>query len=174
MLNDDIAISMLEGCDDATISGLIALLSDAIDDGASVGFVTPLDKHAADTYFRRALTDVAGGSKVMWIAKDAIGIVATVQLALAMQPNGSHRAEVQRLLVHRRARRRGLGTALMRVLEGEAAATGRTLLVLNTRAGDPPERLYRSLGYQVVGVIPRFARNPDGTLNDTTIMFKEL
>jgi ribosomal protein S18 acetylase RimI-like enzyme len=167
---DELVPARTEGC----LDGLVDLLVDAVDDGASVGFLAPLGGDAARAYWRSVFADVEKGSLVLLVAREAGAVIGTVQLALAPQPNGSHRAEVRRLLVHRSARRRGVGRALMFELEAVARRLGRTLLVLNTRTGDPPEDLYRRLGYEVVGVIPAFARNPDGTMNTTTIMYRQL
>jgi acetyltransferase len=159
---------------EAVLPGLVALLVEAVDDGASVGFLGPLSSDAAEAYWRERSSDVARGSRVLIVARRGDEVLGTVQLAFAAQENGAHRAEVQRLLVRRASRRAGLGTALMRELERVALERGRTLLFLNTRTGDPPEALYYRLGYSLVGYIPRFARNPDGTFNTTSIMFRHL
>ena len=89
-------------------------------------------------------------------------------------PNAKHRAEVMKLMVHRRARGQGIGRALMLGLEEEARRVGRTLLVLDTRAGDAAERLYARLGYTRVGVIPRYARSASGSLDDTVYFYREI
>ena len=159
---------------EAMLSGLVALLVEAVDDGASVGFLAPLTPEAAEAYWRERASDVARGSRVLIVARRGDEVLGTVQLAFAAQENGAHRAEVQRLLVRRASRHAGLGTALMRELERVALERGRTLLFLNTRTGDPPEALYYRIGYTLVGYIPRFARNPDGTFNTTSIMFRHL
>jgi ribosomal protein S18 acetylase RimI-like enzyme len=97
-----------------------------------------------------------------------------VQLDLSTRANGRHRAEVIRLLVHRRARRRGLGRALMEAVEAEARRRERTTLVLDTRAGDPSEALYQSLGWQRAGVIPRYARSANGAFDASAFYYKLL
>jgi ribosomal protein S18 acetylase RimI-like enzyme len=155
-------------------AALVGLLADAVADGASVGFLAPLDPALAAGYWAERLAEADAGRRVVLVARDAGRVVGAVQVALATDPNGAHRAEVQRLLVLRSHRGRGVGTALMRAAEAEAAARGRTLLVLNTRSGGPPEALYARLGYERAGVIPGFARNPDGTFNDTTVMYRRL
>lgn len=156
------------------LADLIDLLRDAVESGASVGFLAPLGTEQAERYWNERFDEVAVRKRILVAARWRGRVVGSVQLALAAQPNGAHRAEVQRLLVLREQWRRGIGTALMRRLEAAARGRGRTLLVLNTRAGDPPERLYRRLGYRDVGRIPDFARNPDGTFNTTSIMYRHL
>src|SRR5262245_19566362 len=127
-------------------SRLIELLQDAVESGASIGFLPPLGPAEAETYWDQVERDLNAGACVLLIARRGDRVVGTVQLALAQKANGTHRAEVQRLLVHREARRQGFGRALMLEIEAEAASLGRTLLVLDTRQGDPSEALYRSLG----------------------------
>lgn len=156
------------------VDGLVDLLSDAVDDGASVGFLAPLDRALAASYWTERLAEVGRGARLLLVARDGDRIVGSVQLAFASQQNAAHRAEVQRLVVHRDARRRGIGRALMEGLEAAAREHGRTLITLNTRAGDPPEEMYRRLGYTFVGTIPDYARNPDGTMNTTSIMYRLL
>ena len=158
-----------EGLDD-----LLELLNDAVDSGASVGFLSPLDPELAIRYWRERYDEARRGSRIVLVAAAGSRIIGSVQIAFASQQNASHRGEVQRLLVHRSAQRRGLGTELMRRLEALARARGKTLLFLNTRSDDAPEALYARLGYRSVGRIPDFARNPDGSLNTTTLMYKRL
>jgi len=175
MRDDDFEIVRLDADDvEADLQSLVDLLADAVDDGASVGFLGPLDRATAEAYWRRRADEVGRGSRLLLAARDGTRVVGSVQLAFAEQQNGSHRAEVQRLVVHRDARRRGVGRALMLGLEREAREAGRTLLMLNTRAGDPPEALYLGLGYTLVGTVPDYARNPDGTFNTTSIMYRLL
>lgn len=166
------AIDTLEA--ETALADLIALLQDAVESGASVGFLAPLGEDQASIYWRERFEEVTGRKRVLLVARHQGHVVGSVQLALASQPNGSHRAEVQRLIVLRSHQQRGIGSRLMRYAEQSALKLGRTLLVLNTRTGDPPEALYLRLGYQVVGHVPGFARNPDGTLNTTTIMYRHL
>jgi ribosomal protein S18 acetylase RimI-like enzyme len=108
------------------------------------------------------------------VAWDQETVAGSVQLALATRSNGLHRAEIQKLLVHNRARRRGVGTTLMQAAEAEARGAGRTTLVLDTRLGDAGEELYQKLGYTRAGVIPDFARSADGSLHSTVIFYKLL
>lgn len=174
-MNHEPTILLLDPAQAETcLADLSALLIDAVEDGASVGFLAGLTRDEAAVYWRKMCAEVEARSLVVLIARTAGRIVGSVQLALAPQPNGAHRAEVRRLLVHRSVRRQGLGRALMLEAERIARELGRTLLLLNTRTGDPPEQLYRDLGYKVVGTIPDFARNPDGTMNMTTIMYRQL
>jgi GNAT superfamily N-acetyltransferase len=152
----------------------VLLLRDAVDDGASVGFLSPLDSGLAETYWDERLHEAARGKRVILAAYDEDTIVGSVQLVLAPQPNGRHRAEVQRLIVRRDHRHQGIASLLMKRLEDVARENGRILLVLNTRSDDAPEAFYQRLGYSSAGRIPDFARNPDGSFNTTTIMWRRL
>jgi acetyltransferase len=134
----------------------------------------PLDRFLGEAYWRDRAREIAQGRRVVLLAREQLQLVGSVQLGFASQQNASHRAELERLLVARSAQRRGVGTALIRAAEDTALEVGRTLLILNTRTGDPPHMLYSRLGYREVGTIPEFARNPDGTWNTTSILFKHL
>ncbi len=153
---------------------LVAILRDSVAGGASVGFLPPLSVAEAESCWREVADALRGPDRILLIARDDAGVAGTVQLVLADRPNGRHRAEVIRLMVHSTKRRRGVGLALMRAVEPEALRAGRTTLVLNTREGDPSERLYEKLGYVVAGRIPRYARSADGTLHTTLILYKLL
>ncbi len=153
---------------------LAALLRDAVAAGASVGFVLPLPEPVVTNYWQSVIADVAAGDRVLLVATLDGQVVGTVQLALVAKPNAAHRAEVQKLLVHTAARRQGVARALLAAVEQQAAAHGRTLLVLDTRAGDPAAALYRSAGYVAIGVIPDYARSPDGRLEGAEFFYKQL
>lgn len=155
-------------------AAFVALLLDAVDSGASVGFVPPLETAAARTYWNGVRTALGGGNRILLAAVERDGVLGSVQLDLAAQPNGRHRAEVMKLMVHRAARRRGIGRALMAALEDAARRAGRSLLVLDTRVGDSAEQLYLGLGYVRAGVIPRYALSATGTLDATVYMYREL
>lgn len=172
-LSFDVQIELLEPNEDS-MEELVDLLEDAVVDGASVGFILPFDRELGREYWRESFRQAVAGLKAIFVAKLEGRIVGTVILAYPAQQNGACRAEVQRLLVLRSARRRGIGSKLMAALEAAAVEDGRVLLFLNTRTGDPPEELYRRLGYQTVGTIPDFAFNPDGSLNTTTIMYRRI
>jgi ribosomal protein S18 acetylase RimI-like enzyme len=155
---------------------LAEVLHATVHAGASVNFVLPFPLEEARAFWRDTVVPaVRAGSRRVLIARFRDSIAGTVQLALAHQPNQRHRAEVTKLLVHPKARRRGIGRALMESLERVALAEGRTLLTLDTRTGDAAEPLYRALGYVTVGVIPRYSRAVDSPeLESTTILYKEL
>ena len=154
----------------AELAQLVDLLVAVVDDGASVGFLPPLERGEAEAYWR----GVPGPGAVLLVAERGGRIVGTVQLQLAMRANGRHRAEVAKLMVHPDARREGLGRALMAAIEAVARREERSLLVLDTRDGDPSNALYRALGYQEVGLIPGYARSASGELNATVFYFKLL
>ena len=159
---------------DAEIAGLSELLIDCVDGGSSVSFMHPLTRERADAFWRKVATDVAADARALLVAEDALGICGTVQLVLDMPENQPHRADLVKMLVHRRARRRGLGAALMRSAESMALDCGRNLLVLDAVTGDAGERLYTRLGWTRVGVIPRYALMPDGAYCATTFFYRDL
>ncbi len=153
---------------------LCELLTDAVDSGASIGFLPPLSPAEAAEYWASVEAAIRDGSRVVLIALDEGGLIGSVQLDYAMRRNALHRAEIIKLMVHCSARRRGIGRALMLEAARVALGAGRTLLVLDTRLGDPSEALYRSLGYQTAGIIPRYARSASGELHATILMYQEL
>lgn len=152
---------------------LIELLMDVVDQGAAISFLPPLTEGEAGAFWDKAFADLA--HRRILVARDDVGrIQGSVQLLPSANPNQPHRADVAKLLVHNAARRRGIARALMLAVEDEAKALGRTLLTLDTRRGDAAEALYRSLGYSEAGIIPRYAKNADGSFHDTVIFYKEL
>lgn len=155
-------------------AALAGLLLDAVAGGASVGFLPPLDVGAAAAYWQDVERDVAAGHRVLLAAFDGPDLLGAVQLELARKANARHRAEVQKLMVLRAARRRGVGRTLMAEAEDAARIRGRNLLVLDTRAGDDAERLYRALAWTEAGRIPAFARAASGKLETTVLFFKQL
>lgn len=156
------------------IDQLADILVDCVDGGASVSFMRPLTRERAAGFWRRVAEDAAAGKRVLLVAEDARGICGTVQLLLDLPENQPHRADVAKMLVHRRARRRGIGAALMRAAEQAARDCGKTLLVLDTVTGGDAERLYARLGWQRVGVIPGYALFPAGGACDTTVFYRTL
>jgi GNAT superfamily N-acetyltransferase len=152
---------------------LAHVLLDAIDSGAGVSFMPGLTEESAVDWWRHVCTTAADRAAVL-VARDGDGIVGTVQLQPAWAPNQPHRADVAKLIVHRRGRNRGIARNLMRALEQEASNAGFTLLVLDTCEGSPAERLYASMGWQRAGVVPGFALNPDGSLCDTVFFYKRV
>ena len=158
----------------AKLDSLVRLLIDCVDAGASVGFLPPLERTVAKAYWQEASQAVAAGSRILLVAQEDARLIGTVQLDLCMRGNGLHRAEVSKLLVDTSCRRRGVGRRLMEALEAEAQTMGRTLLFLDTRAGDPSERLYQKLGYIMAGTIPYYAQSADGTLHTTVFYYRLL
>ena len=134
----------------------------------------PLSHDRALAFWQRVAQDVRAGKRALIVAEDDAGICGTVQLVLDLPENQPHRAELVKMLVHRRARRQGLAATLMRAAESTALDCGRTLLVLDTVTGSAAERLYTRLGWQRVGVIPRYALMPDGAPCATTFFYKDL
>jgi ribosomal protein S18 acetylase RimI-like enzyme len=154
------------------IDDLIELLRDSVDSGASVGFLPPLLLAEARHYWAQVIADIERGARVLLVARQGGQIVGTVQLEPATKRNAAHRAEVQKLLVHTRARRQGIGGALMRAVEAVAIELGRTLLVLDTYEGGGAVALYRQLGYISAGEIPGYARSADGHLAGTVFFYR--
>ena len=154
---------------------LVQLLLDAVDSGASVGFLPPLAVNEASAYWTSIIGALREGSRVLFAARDgALGLVGSAQLELAKRANAEHRAEVAKVMVHRRARRRGVGRALMLAVEEHARRIGRTTLILDTRQGDPSEVLYRAVGWTFAGAIPDYARSASGALDATAFYYKLL
>ena len=166
-------VRRLDAVSDAQIDQLATLLIDCVDGGASVSFMHPLSRDKATAFWRRVAADVATGARALLVVDDAQGIVGTVQLVLDQPENQPHRADVSKMLVHRRARRQGLGAALMRGAEDVARACGKTVLVLDT-ASPEAERLYARLGWQACGTIPDYALLPHGGLCATTYFYRRL
>ncbi len=158
-----------------SIPALSAILIDCVEGGDSVGFMAPLTREKADAFWRGVAEGIAASERILLVAEDRASgeIVGTVQVVFGQPENQPHRADVAKTLVHRGARRRGLGTALMRAAEDVARASGRTLLVLDTASGDA-ERLYERLGWTRVGQVPGYALMPDGRPCDTTIFYKPI
>ena len=156
------------------LDGLVQLLWDAVDSGASLSYLPPLSAEDATRFWLRVIGGIADGERVLAVAEDNDGVAGAVQLGLIQTPNQPHRAEVAELMVHRRARRKGLGRVLMERIEEEARRVGRTLITLDTRTGDFAEPLCEALGYTRAGVIPGFAMNADGSLSDTSFFWKRV
>jgi len=159
---------------EAELEGLADVLLDCVEGGASVSFMLPLTRERALTFWRRVAAGVAAGERALLVAEDAQGICGTVQLVLDLPDNQPHRADLAKMLVHRRVRRQGLGAALMRSAEATALDCGRTLLVLDTVTGGDGERLYERLGWSRVGEIPRYALFPNGGYCSTTVFYRDL
>lgn len=155
------------------IQALAELLIDCVAGGASVSFMHPLAMPKALAFWSRVGDEVASGARALLVAEDSSGTIGTVQLVLEQPENQPHRADVSKMLVHRRARRRGIGAALMRAAEQLARECGKSLLVLDTASSDA-ERLYARLGWQFCGVIPGYALLPHGGLCDTRYFYRAL
>jgi GNAT superfamily N-acetyltransferase len=153
---------------------LADVLVDCVEGGASVSFMSPFSQDQALAFFRRVVGSVASGDTVLLAARLDGRIVGTVQLGLDTPPNQPHRADIKKMLVHRSARGRGIGAALMAEVEEEARRRGRWLLVLDTVPGENGHRLYLRAGWTQTGLVPDYALFPDGRLCDTAIMWKRL
>lgn len=153
---------------------LADVLVDCVEGGASVGFMSPLPRERALRFWNGVADAVAGGRRVLLVAEDDAGVIGTVQLVLDLPDNQPHRGDVVKMLVRRRARRRGVALALLRALEEEARHEGRSVLVLDAVTGGDAERLYARAGWERVGSVPRYALMPDGAFCATTFMHRQL
>ena len=159
----------------ACIEGLAEVLIDCVDGGASVSFMAPLSREKALAFWRGVADGVARGERVLLVADDEAGrIVGTVQLITALPENQPHRADVAKMLVHRRARRQGVAQRLMAAVDEAARAEGKRVLVLDTVTGGDAERLYGRSGWVPVGCVPHYALMPDGEPCGTTFFYKRL
>jgi GNAT superfamily N-acetyltransferase len=159
---------------DSALDELASVLVDCVAGGASVSFMAPFSHHDGLKFFRKVSASVADGDTVLLAARLDGRIVGTVQLGLDTPPNQPHRADVKKMLVHRSARRSGVGAALMTAVEDEARRRGRWLLVLDTVPGENGYRLYKRAGWTESGIIPNYALFPDGRLCDTAMFWKQL
>nr|WP_235867376.1 GNAT family N-acetyltransferase [Priestia abyssalis] len=152
------------------ISELSELLVQVVEDGASIGFLPPLKHSEADSYWENVLSPEV----ILFIAKINNRIAGTVQLHLCTKENGNHRAEIAKLMTHPHYRCNGIGRSLMQKAEERAKQEGRSLLVLDTRKGDPSNHLYSSMGYIQAGEIPHYAKSANGELHPTIFYYKSL
>lgn len=159
----------------AAVQALAEVLIDCVHGGASVSFMAPLPLARACAFWQGVAEGVARGERALLVAEEADGqLVGTVQLVLAQPENQPHRADVSKMLVHRRARRQGIAQQLMAAIDSTARAEGKTVLVLDTVTGGDAERLYTRAGWQRVGSVPNFALMPDGALCGTTFFHRQL
>ena len=158
---------------DLELHALADVLIDCVDGGASVSFMHPLAPAKALAFWQKVADAATRGERGLLVAEDESGIVGTVHLVLDQPENQPHRADLSKMLVHRRARRRGVGDALMQAAEQLARDCGKSLLVLDTASADA-ERLYVRNGWQLGGTVPGFALLPHGGLCATTFFYKQI
>ncbi len=174
-MSDIIRIRRVDAPGDREIHGLSDVLIDCVEGGASVSFMLPMTRAKAESFWRAVADGVSRGDRALLVAEDAQGrTVGTVQVIWAQPENQPHRADVAKMLVHRRARGRGVGAALLDAAERAAVDAGKTLLVLDTVTNTDAYRLYSRQGWQRVGEIPNYALWPDGRPCPTTVFYKSL
>jgi GNAT superfamily N-acetyltransferase len=156
------------------IDALTEVLMDCVAGGASVSFMQPLTRDRATAFWRKVAEGVRAGHRALLVAEDAQGVCGTVQLIFDLPENQPHRADLAKMLVHRRARRKGLGQALMRAAEQIARDCNKTLLVLDAVTDGDAARLYARLGWVRVGDIPNYALYPQGGYCSTTYFYRNL
>ncbi len=169
-MNPTPELRLLESLDPGLRKQLSELLIATVNEGASIGFLAPMEEHSADAYWESV---PSAGTLLLsaWLNGTLAG---SVQLHLCLKENGLHRAEICKLMVHPQFRRKGIARTLMQNIHRMAAENERTLLVLDTREGDPSNALYQSLGYTAAGLIPGYARSSDGRLEATVLYYKRL
>jgi ribosomal protein S18 acetylase RimI-like enzyme len=172
-VSDSVKVERLQTFEQRELQQLADVTIDCVEGGASIGFMLPMTRDKADTFWRNAAASAARGEREVLVAYDAGTIIGTVTIVLAQPENQPHRADIAKMQVHRRARRRGIGEALLVAAQRRARAAGKTLLVLDT-ASDDAERLYVRQGWQFCGRIPDYALFPDGRPCATNVFFKSL
>jgi GNAT superfamily N-acetyltransferase len=155
------------------LDGLCEVLIDCVEGGASVSFLLPMTRAKAEAFWRAVAAGLERGARALIVAEDGAGIVGTAQVVWAGAENQPHRADVAKMLVHRRGRRLGVGAAVLAAAERAARDAGKTLLVLDTASPDA-ERLYERSGWARVGTVPKFALMPDGAFCSTVFYYKDL
>ena len=169
-----IRVRTLHAVSEREVQELSDVLVDCVEGGASVSFMLPIARATAVAFWRGVAAGVEQRERILLVAENAAGeIVGTVQVIFAPAENQPHRGDIAKMLVHRRARRLGVGAALLAAAESASLSAGKTLLVLDTASGDA-ERLYARLGWQRCGVIPGYALLPGGGLCDTTFFYRTL
>ncbi|MBS0579227.1 MAG: GNAT family N-acetyltransferase [Proteobacteria bacterium] len=167
-------IESLSALGEAEIRALAEVLVDCVEGGASVSFMLPMTRAKAEGYWRGVAAALARRECLLVVARDAAGAISgTVQVLLKQPENQPHRADIAKMLVHRRARRQGAGALLLRAAEDAAVRAGKSLLVLDTASADA-ERLYARAGWQLVGEIPDYALWPQGGLVATRVFYKRI
>jgi len=167
-------VRRLETLTSREFGGLCEVLVDCVEGGASVSFMHPMTLAKAADFWRDVAASMHRSERALVVAEDEHGhIIGTAQAVWATPENQPHRADVAKMLVHRRARRLGVGAAVLKAAEDAARDVGRTLLVLDTASNDA-ERLYERSGWQRVGTIPDFALMPDGAPCSTVVYYKRL
>ncbi len=174
MSTNGISLRRVSSADESLLNDLADVLIDCVEGGASVSFMLPITRETAISFWRRVADDVSSGKRALLIAEDQRGVCGTVQLIFDLPENQPHRADLAKMLAHRRARRRGIAAALLRAAEDAARECGKTLLVLDAVTGGDAERLYARSGWTKVGVIPNYALMPDGRPCSTTYFYRDL
>jgi ribosomal protein S18 acetylase RimI-like enzyme len=169
-LVNQLQITEVTSIDEKMLDDLTELLIDVVNEGASIGFLPPLCRKEAKEYWEGVLAP----GVILWVARSENTFCGAVQLHLSLKSNGTHRAEVAKLMVHSHHRRKGIGRELMTILQSRASLEDLNLLVLDTRLGDSSNTLYKSLGYVEVGVIPNYAISANGKKEATVFYYKEI
>lgn len=167
-------VRRLDRLEQREIDQLADVLLNCVDHGASVGFMLPMTREKSGAFWRRVADDASAARRIVLVGEDTLGICGTVQLVLDLPENQPHRADLCKMLVHSRARRSGLGSALLRAAESAARAAGRTLLVLDAVTRGDAYRLYERHGWVRVGDIPDYALYPNGGFCSTTVFYRDL
>lgn len=167
-------VRRLHRVDEAYVEALTDVLIDCVEAGASVSFMLPITRERAMAFWRMVADGVAAGERALLVAEDGHGLCGTVQLVVGLPENQPHRADLAKMLVHRRVRRQGVGAALLHAAEATARDLGKTLLVLDAVTDGDAARLYERLGWVRVGDIPDYALYPHGGLCSTTVYYRRI
>ena len=174
IMTSSCSIRRVSAVDDALVGALADVLIDCVAGGASVSFMHPLSRERAMAFWRHVAAGISKGQRVVLVAEDDQGICGTVQLIFDLPENQPHRADLAKMLVHRRARKQGVGAALLKEAEAAARAHKKTLLVLDAVTGGDAERMYQRHGWIKVGSIPNYALMPTGEPCSTTYFYRDL
>ena len=152
---------------------LVRILIEAVQAGASLGFMQNLGAEIALAFWQGAFEKIESGEVVIFAAFSGKVLIATTTLRLTTPSNQPHRGEICKVIVAPSHQGLGVGKALMKAAEIAAVEAGKNLLTLDTESESGAEFFYLSLGWLKVGEIPRYALSPSGDLHPTSIFYKE-
>ena len=158
----------------ALLPDLVALFLETVNGGSPLGFLAPITREVVRDYWISLIPEIESGARLVLIAYHDNIVVGSGQLVLSRRSNSPHRAELEKLFVERASRGHGVGKTLLQALHGVARQHGRTLILLNTRRGEPAENFYKRLGYREVGVIPGWTIDEEGERYDHVTLYQEL
>lgn len=156
------------------VESLAALLVETVAHGGSVSFMDPLSHDKATAFWEASLASAARGERVIFGAFAKEDFVGTITLVTSLPENQPHRAEIAKMMVSVPHRGRGIASALLRAVEAQAVALGRTHLTLDTASDGGAAGLYERHGFLFAGEIPDYALKPHGGLTGTRLYWKRI